>query len=180
MNPSLNNARDHEGHGSHTLSTAGGNFVSGVSINGVGNGTAKGGSPRARVAAYKVCWPPTFLGGQCSEDDIVKGFEAAIHDGVDVISVSLGGTSVDYMDDALAIASFHALKKGISVVFSAGNDGPGPGSVTNIAPWVITVGASTIDREFQSFVEIASGLHLKVQTSLLACFLVELRNHKYF
>ncbi|KAD3338010.1 hypothetical protein E3N88_33531 [Mikania micrantha] len=161
MDPSMNNARDHEGHGSHTLSTAGGNFVPGVSVNGVWLGTAKGGSPRARVAAYKVCWPPTLLGGECDDADIVKGFESAIHDGVDVLSVSLGGLPADYMDDGLAIASFHAVKKGITVVFSAGNDGPYPETVTNVAPWVITVGASTIDREFQSFVNLASGLNLK-------------------
>ncbi|KAI3829451.1 hypothetical protein L1987_03575 [Smallanthus sonchifolius] len=100
-------------------------------------------------------------GGECDDADIVKGFETAIHDGVDVISVSLGGQPADYMDDGLAIASFHAVKKGITVVFSAGNDGPTPGTVTNVSPWVITVGASTIDREFQSLVDLASGLTLK-------------------
>ncbi|KAM0051819.1 putative tripeptidyl-peptidase II [Helianthus debilis subsp. tardiflorus] len=161
MKHSMNTARDHEGHGSHTLSTAGGNLVPGVSINGIRTGTAKGGSPRARVAAYKVCWPPGLLGGTCDDADIIKGFESAIHDGVDVISVSLGGPPGDYMNDGLAIASFHAVKKGVTVVFSAGNDGPIPGSVTNVAPWVITIGASTIDREFQSFVNLASGLKLK-------------------
>ncbi|KAJ0791659.1 putative cucumisin [Helianthus annuus] len=177
LNSSMNTAHDHEGHGSHTLSTAGGNFVPGVSINGLGTGTAKGGSPRARVAAYKVCWPPTLLGGQCDDADIVKAFESAIHDGADVISISLGGPPAEYMNDGLAIASFHAVKKGITVVFSAGNDGPTPGSVTNLAPWAITVGASTTDREFQSFVDLANELNLKVQTlhaysisSRLACF----------
>ncbi|PWA90026.1 peptidase S8, subtilisin-related protein [Artemisia annua] len=158
----MNNARDHQGHGSHTLSTAGGNFVPGVNVNGVSNGTAKGGSPRARVAAYKVCWPPSLIGGGgCDESDIMKGFETAIHDGVDVLSVSLGGSTAEFMDDALSIASFHALKKGITVVFSAGNDGPAPETVNNVAPWVITVAASTIDREFQSFAVLASGLRLK-------------------
>jgi hypothetical protein len=170
ISTTMNNARDHQGHGSHTLSTAGGNFVPGVTVNGVGNGTAKGGSPRARVAAYKVCWPPSFLGGECDESDIMKGFETAIHDGVDVLSVSLGGYAAEFMDDALAIASFHAIKKGITVVFSAGNDGPAPESVTNVAPWVITVAASTIDREFQSFAELASGLRLKVQTSIFIMY----------
>ncbi|XP_071689765.1 subtilisin-like protease SBT5.4 [Rutidosis leptorrhynchoides] len=160
FNCSMNNARDHDGHGSHTLSTAGGNFVPGVSINDVKLGTAKGGSPKARVAAYKVCWPP-ILGSECEDADIIKGFEEAMHDGVDVLSVSLGGLTLDYMEDGIAIASFHAMKRGISVVFSAGNDGPTPGSVTNVAPWAITVGASTIDREFQSLVNLASGLNLK-------------------
>ncbi|KAG6583685.1 Subtilisin-like protease 5.4, partial [Cucurbita argyrosperma subsp. sororia] len=40
-------------HGSHTLSTAGGSYVSGVSVFGFGIGTTKGGSPKARVTAYK-------------------------------------------------------------------------------------------------------------------------------
>ncbi|GKG48623.1 subtilisin-like protease SBT5.4, partial [Tanacetum coccineum] len=75
--------------GSHTLSTASGNFVPGVTVNGVGKGTAKGASHRARVAAYKVCWPPFFLRDECDESVIMKGFEAAIHDGVDVLSISL-------------------------------------------------------------------------------------------
>ncbi|XP_076932353.1 subtilisin-like protease SBT5.4 [Bidens hawaiensis] len=162
LDPSMNSARDHKGHGSHTLSTAGGNFVQGVSYKDEFNGTAKGGSPRARVAAYKICWPPSSIfGAECNLVDIVKGFETAIHDGVDVISASLGGDAAEYMYDGLAISSFHAVKNGITVVFSAGNSGPQFGTVTNLAPWVITVGASTIDREFHSYVHLASGLNLK-------------------
>ncbi|KAJ0808785.1 putative tripeptidyl-peptidase II [Helianthus annuus] len=161
MDPSMNSARDHNGHGSHTLSIAGGNFVPYVSYNTVWMGTAKGGSPQARVAAYKVCWPPSFLGVECDSADVVKGFETAVNDGVDVISASLGSHPTEYMNDALAIASFHAVKKGVTVVFSGGNKGPSSGTVTNVAPWVITVGASTIDREFQSFLFLANGLNLK-------------------
>ncbi|XVF03571.1 hypothetical protein REPUB_Repub05bG0004900 [Reevesia pubescens] len=160
LNDTFKTARDHEGHGSHTLSTAGGNFVPGVSVFGYGNGTAKGGSPKSRVAAYKVCWPP-INGSECFDADIMAAFDAAISDGVDVLSVSLGGEASEFFEDGLSIGTFHAVKKGISVVLSAGNSGPTPGSVSNVSPWMFTIGASTLDREFTSYVELGNKKHLK-------------------
>ncbi|KAL0012046.1 hypothetical protein SO802_007154 [Lithocarpus litseifolius] len=160
LNSALNNALDHEGHGSHTLSTAGGNFVPGASVLGVGNGTAKGGSPKARVAAYKVCWKP-INGSECFDNDIMAAFDMAIHDGVDVLSMSLGGNPTDYFNDGMSIGAFHAVKNGIVVISSAGNSGPKSGTVTNVAPWMITVGASTLDREFESFVKLQNGKQFK-------------------
>nr|GLL29432.1 subtilisin-like protease SBT5.3 [Ipomoea trifida]GMD03544.1 subtilisin-like protease SBT5.3 [Ipomoea batatas] len=148
--------RDVGGHGSHTLSTAGGNFVAGANVFGLGNGTAKGGSPKARVAAYKVCWAEDY----CSDADILAAFDRAIEDGVDVLSVSLVGEDPGpYFEDGLAIGSFHAVKNGIVVVAAAGNDGPDAGSVTNVAPWLITVGANTMDRQFQSNVVLGNKKH---------------------
>ncbi|KAH8507041.1 hypothetical protein H0E87_013733 [Populus deltoides] len=160
LTSSDNSARDKDGHGTHTLSTAGGNFVPGANVFGLGNGTAKGGSPKARVASYKVCWPPVN-GSECFDADIMKAFDMAIHDGVDVLSVSLGGEPTDYFNDGLAIGAFHAVKNGITVVCSAGNSGPLDGTVTNNAPWIITVGASTLDREFETFVELRNGKRLQ-------------------
>ncbi|XP_062081351.1 subtilisin-like protease SBT3.11 [Humulus lupulus] len=64
-------SRDTNGHGTHTLSTSGGSFVPRANILGFGNGTAKGGSPKARVATYKVLWPGS------NEADILAGFEHA-------------------------------------------------------------------------------------------------------
>ena len=58
---------------------------------GVGNGTVKGGSPKARVATYKVCWPPISSSGGCNGADIMESIDMAIHDAVDVISISVGG-----------------------------------------------------------------------------------------
>ena len=92
LNESLNSARDLDGHGSHTLSTAGGNFVPHTSILNISNGTASGGSPRARVAAYKVCWPVPDTDGVCYDADIMAAVDAAISDGVDVLSMSIGRT----------------------------------------------------------------------------------------
>lgn len=161
----MNSPLDTEGHGSHTLSTAGGNFVKGASVFGYGKGTAKGGSPKARVAAYKVCWPPVN-GNECFDADILAAFDMAIHDGVDVLSVSLGGDATPFFNDSVAIGSFHAVKHGIAVVCSAGNSGPGVGTVSNVAPWQITVGASTIDRQFASRVVLGKTMSFQVSSYL--------------
>ncbi|KAJ4725400.1 Subtilisin-like protease [Melia azedarach] len=156
----LTDPRDHQGHGTHTLSTAGGNFVSNVSVYGNGFGTAKGGSPKARVAAYKVCWKP-HVNDTCNSGDILAGFDLAIHDGVDVISVSMGSSTKDYFENSVAIGSFHAMMNGIIVVASAGNSGPRLSSAANTAPWLFTIGASTIDRDFMSYVTLGNKMVIK-------------------
>lgn len=144
------------GHGTHTLSTAAGNFVE-ADVLGADMGIAKGGSPRARVATYKVCW----MGG-CFDADMLAAFDHAIHDGVDVISVSAGATARDYFMDSIAIGSFHAVQNNVVVTCSAGNEYfNNPGSVKNVAPWIITVGASTVDRSFQSTAVLPNGVKLQ-------------------
>ncbi|CAL5023379.1 unnamed protein product [Urochloa decumbens] len=151
LNVTMNTPRDMDGHGTHTLSTAAGSPVSGASVFGFGNGTASGGSPHARVAAYRVCFPP-INGSECFDADILAAFDAAIHDGVHVLSLSLGGDPSNYFDDGIAIGSFHAVRRGIAVVCSAGNSGPALGTASNLAPWIFTSGASTMDREFPSYI----------------------------
>ncbi|XP_062079081.1 subtilisin-like protease SBT5.4 [Humulus lupulus] len=148
-------SRDTDGHGTHTLSTAGGSFVPRANILGFGNGTAKGGSPKARVAAYKVLWP-TGDGA-----DTLAAFEAAIADGVDVLSLSLVFPASDFLDNPISIGSFHAIMNNIVVVAGAGNDGPDPKTVNNVSPWMLTVAASTIDREFNSYVTLGNKKKLK-------------------
>ncbi|CAI0440293.1 unnamed protein product [Linum tenue] len=149
-------ARDEAGHGSHTLSTAGGCFVPNANLLGSANGTAKGGSPKARLATYKVCWP------SCYAADITAAFDAAIQDGVDILSLSLGSSGArEYSSDSIAIGAFHAVRNGITVVCSAGNSGPYASTVTNVAPWILTVGASTVDRRFVSSVTLGNGEQYK-------------------
>ncbi|CAK9145792.1 unnamed protein product [Ilex paraguariensis] len=144
---------DVDGHGTHTSSTLAGTIVPNANLFGLAGGTARGAVPSARVAMYKVCWASSG----CSDMDILAAFEAAIHDGVDVISISIGGFSDSYAADPIAVGAFHAMKKGIVAVASAGNAGPTLRSVANHAPWIFTVGASGIDRDFRSKVVLGSG-----------------------
>ncbi|KAL6288765.1 hypothetical protein ACE6H2_006275 [Prunus campanulata] len=135
-------ARDEIGHGTHTASMAAGNAVNDVSFYGLAQGTARGGVPPARIAAYKVCEL-----NQCPGEALMAAFDDAIADGVDIITISLGGTLVSSFDsDPIAIGSFHAMKKGILTINSAGNNGPRAGTVNSVEAWVLTVAASSIDR----------------------------------
>ncbi|GFP86484.1 subtilisin-like protease [Phtheirospermum japonicum] len=130
-----------DGHGTHTASTAAGNFIPGANLLGQANGTASGISPLAHLAVYKVCREDV-----CSGGDVLAGIDAAIEDGVDVLSISLGGASVPFYSDGTAVGAFAAMKKGILVSCSANNNGPKSASLSNEAPWMLTVGASTVDR----------------------------------
>ncbi|WMV11356.1 hypothetical protein MTR67_004741 [Solanum verrucosum] len=144
---------DVHGHGTHTSSTLAGSMVPDASLFGLARGTARGAVPSARVAMYKVCWATSG----CSDIDILAAFEAAIIDGVDIISISIGGLTGGYTTDVISVGAFHAMRKGILTVASAGNDGPNLNTVANHAPWVLTVAASGIDREFRSKVLLGNG-----------------------
>ncbi|KAH7577724.1 hypothetical protein JRO89_XS01G0290700 [Xanthoceras sorbifolium] len=144
--------RDSHGHGTHTSSTAAGASVPMASVLGNGAGVARGMAPGAHIAVYKVCW---FTG--CYSSDILAAMDVSIRDGVDVLSLSLGGFPLPLFDDTIAIGSFRAMEHGISVVCAAGNNGPLQYSVANIAPWIATVGASTLDRRFPAIVRTGNG-----------------------
>ncbi|KAL6603990.1 hypothetical protein ACP70R_044351 [Stipagrostis hirtigluma subsp. patula] len=141
-----------DGHGTHTASTAAGNFVAGAGVLGSGNGTATGMAPRAHLAIYEVCSATS-----CDTADVLAGMDSAISDGVDVLSLSLGGNSVPFYRDPIAIGAFRATQKGIFVSCSAGNEGPDASSLGNDAPWILTVGAGTMDRRMQAVVKLGDG-----------------------
>ncbi|XP_022757157.1 subtilisin-like protease SBT1.1 isoform X3 [Durio zibethinus] len=146
-------ARDTSGHGTHTASTAAGDYVEQASLFGLANGSAAGMRYTARIAMYKVCWP------RCTTLDIITAIVQAIDDGVDVLSISLGSRSEaePYYEDPVAIASFYAFASGIFLTFSAGNNGPEEYTAVNTAPWIMTVAASTIDRSFPTIVKLGNG-----------------------
>ncbi|KAJ1281312.1 hypothetical protein BS78_04G296600 [Paspalum vaginatum] len=145
---------DTEGHGTHTASTAAGSPVDGAGLFDYAKGQAVGMNPGARIAAYKICWAPG-----CFDSDILAAMDEAVADGVNVISLSVGanGYAPNFFEDSIAIGAFHAVSKGVVVSCSAGNSGPGEYTAVNIAPWILTVGASTIDREFPADVVLGDG-----------------------
>ncbi|PUZ68800.1 hypothetical protein GQ55_2G057600 [Panicum hallii var. hallii] len=145
---------DDEGHGSHTASTVAGRAVGNVSFGGLAAGVARGAVPGARLAVYKVCWSR----GGCGEADILAAFDDAIADGVDVISFSIGSPMPwQYFESAQAIGSFHAMRRGVVTSTSAGNSGLTGGRVCNVAPWMLSVAASSIDRRFVVKIVLGNG-----------------------
>ncbi|XP_077236374.1 subtilase family protein [Tasmannia lanceolata] len=146
-------ARDIDGHGTHTASTAAGSPSANASLLGYAAGTARGMATRARVASYKVCWSEGCFGS-----DILAGLDTAIADGVDVLSLSLGGGSAPYFRDTIALGAFLAVDRGVFVACSAGNSGPGRDTLANVAPWIATIGAGTLDRDFPAYTLLGNGV----------------------
>ena len=140
----IRSARDADGHGTHTATTAAG-VRSSASIFGTVLGDIEGIAPRARVAAYKACWlRPGNTRASCNTSDLVNAIDAAVADGVDIISYSIGSSlrQISAPDDVALMA---ATKAGVLAVVAAGNEGPNPGTIGSPAggPWVITAAASS-------------------------------------
>lgn len=142
-------ARDDDGHGSHTASTAAGNAHAPASVSGAPLDEVSGVAPRAHLAIYKVCG---YEG--CYTSDSVAAINQAIADGVDVINFSIGGGGNPYAD-AVSLAFLDAYAAGVFVAASAGNDGPAANSVSHREPWTTTVAASTDDGIFRGRLHLA-------------------------
>ncbi|CAI0413531.1 unnamed protein product [Linum tenue] len=144
-------------HGSHTAAEAAGSPVEAANVFGQANGTAMGIAPKAHLAMYKV---------RGADSSVLAAIDAAIEDGVDVLSISMGyfNGRFPFFDDLFVLGAFRAIQKGIFVSCSAGNGGPSPNSVTNAAPWILTVGASTIDREIRATVTLGNNVELHGQS----------------
>jgi subtilisin family serine protease len=149
-------ARDFEGHGSHTSSTAAGNHGVAVSIDGHAIGTGSGMAPGAKIAMYKVCWTGKTAPAGCFNSDSVAAINDAVADGVDVINYSIGATSESSVLDSVEQAFRGASNAGVFVANSAGNSGPGASTLDHPSPWLTTVAAATFRRAFQT-VELGNG-----------------------
>ena len=137
-------ARDDNGHGTHTATTAAGNGGVAAEIFDVARGTVSGIAPRAHVIMYKVCGD-----AGCFQSDSVAAIQKAIQDGVNVINFSISGGANPY-SDAVELAFLDAYNAGVFVAASAGNSGPAANTTDHRGPWVTTIAASTTDRAFTS------------------------------
>ncbi len=152
----FNSPRDYGGHGSHTASTAGGNANVPTTGAAAAFGAISGIAPRARIAAYKVCWQ-TAGGGSCVSSDSVAAIDQAVADGVDVLNFSISGTQTNFRDP-VEIAFLFAADAGIFVAASAGNSGPATSTVAHPGPWLTTVAAGTHNRDGQGSVTLGNNV----------------------
>jgi hypothetical protein len=143
-------ARDSNGHGTHTTSTAAGNVVDSAQVFGTERGPIAGLAPGAWVMAYKVCGPQG-----CFDSDSTRAVQQAILDGVDVINFSISGGTTPY-SDPVELAFLDAYAAGVFVSTSAGNEGPGAGTANHLSPWTTSVAASTQTREFATTLTLGS------------------------
>lgn len=139
------------GHGTHVAGTVG------------GTGEASADDPR-RANALAGIAPESGLVGLGAGEGIsilyaLIGFDYAIANrdrlGIDIITNSWGATGGPEFDPNNPInkASFEAYRRGMVVLFAAGNDGPDEDTVNPYAlpPWSIGVAAGTPDGDLAGF-----------------------------
>jgi subtilisin family serine protease len=125
-------SEDTNGHGTHISG-----IITGNGFYNINNNSVKGVSPNANIIVGKVCGTKF-----CYDSDIEAGIEWAVNNSVDIISLSLGGSSyTGYCDgDYLANKSNWAVDQGVLVIAASGNGNSGVVSPA-CGTKVISVGA---------------------------------------
>ncbi|KAL8096762.1 subtilisin-like protease SBT2.5 [Apium graveolens] len=159
FNPAIDFASplDGDGHGSHTAAIAAGNNGIPVNMHGYEVGKASGMAPRARIAVYKALY--RLFGGFVS--DIVAAVEQAVHDGVDILNLSVGPNGPPATTKTTFINPFDAVllsavKAGVFVAQAAGNGGPFPKTVLSYSPWIASVAAAVDDRTYKNHLTLGN------------------------
>ncbi len=132
-----------DSHGTHVAGTIACNLHTSAQVNGASiDYDPSGVAPGALLGNYNV-----FPGEVASarSEDILDALQAAAEDDMHVINMSLGG-SASGAQDLLTIAVDNLDQAGIVVAVSAGNDGPGAGTVGSpgSAERALTAGAATV------------------------------------
>lgn len=133
---------DGNGHGTHCASIAAGSGAASAN-------KYRGVAPQASIYAAKVL----RTNGEGMMSDVMAGVEWAVEQGVQVISLSLGGPGPCDGKDALCETCEAAMERGIVVCVAAGNDGPGAYTVGSpgCADKLITIGATDDNDRIASF-----------------------------
>ncbi|MFB7139933.1 Ig-like domain-containing protein [Gottfriedia sp. NPDC056225] len=120
-------------HGTHVSGTIAAQSKNNIEL------PAQGVAPGVNLYNYRVLGPY----GSGSQDAIIGGIDKALQDGMKVINLSLGAPSNDPLS-AEAVAINNATLAGVTCVISAGNSGPGEGTLgtPGASALAITVGAS--------------------------------------
>lgn len=160
FNPAIDYASplDGDGHGSHTAAIAAGNNGIAVRMHGFEFGKASGMAPRARIAVYKALY--RNFGGFVA--DVVAAIDQAVHDGVDIISLSVGPNSAPSTTKITFLNPFDAtllsaVKAGVFVAQAAGNGGPFPKTLLSYSPWIASVAAAIDDRRYKNHLTLGNG-----------------------
>lgn len=163
--PSVNggNARDVDGHGSHTASTVAGNFVFDAQVvapTKTFSADISGMAPHANIIAYNAC---------CTGAALAAAREQALLDGVDVINYSIGAATPtgDFWQDSESIQWLALREAGVFVATSNGNAGNSAGTTGSPAdlPWLTSVGASSHDRAFLVTLELTDSNNTSITVS---------------
>ncbi|EOY32020.1 PA-domain containing subtilase family protein isoform 6 [Theobroma cacao] len=160
FNPAIDFASpmDGDGHGSHTAAIAAGNNGIPVRVHGHEFGKASGMAPRARIAVYKALY--RLFGGFVA--DVVAAIDQAVHDGVDILSLSVGPNSPQATTKTTFLNPFDAtllaaVKAGVFVAQAAGNGGPFPKTLVSYSPWIASVAAAIDDRRYKNHLNLGNG-----------------------
>jgi subtilisin family serine protease len=132
-------------HATHVAGIAAGDYaatqLTGKPVSGV--------APRAYIGNYKVLTVPTpGVGLDGNSPEIVKGIDAAVGDGMNVINLSLGEPEIDVDRDIVVEALNAAARAGVVPVVAAGNDFDdfGAGSITSPANAANAIAAAAVSK----------------------------------
>ena len=118
-------------------------------------------APRAWIGNYRVFTVPTPLGHQANTPEIVRAFESAVSDGMNVINFSGGGPETDPANDAMNEAVRNTALAGVVPVIAAGNDredfGLGSAGSPGTAPDAISVAATSNSHVFAPALSVVGG-----------------------
>ncbi|HEV7640452.1 MAG TPA: S8 family serine peptidase [Gaiellaceae bacterium] len=118
-------------------------------------------APKAWIGNYRVFTVPTPLGHQANTPEIVRAFESAVADGMNVINFSGGGPQTDPANDAMYETVHNVALAGVVPVIAAGNDredfGLGTAGSPGTAPDAIAVAATSNSHVFAPALGVVNG-----------------------